>query len=98
MTDYVVAYANESTDFEWLLISAHYNFQFAVNHINAILPEMTNSSLAIFTRRETDTSHWSTRRPRRIYNRHIINAGLNPNGLISPALSGIINSRESDWF
>ena len=96
--DFVVAYANESTNYEWMMIAPHYEFESAIKHIRAIESNMTKSAMAIFSRRAEDTCHWSEKSPRRIYNRHVLTLGRNPSGLISQTLGGLINSFESVYF
>jgi hypothetical protein len=89
---YVSAYLNESTNDDWQFLNRYDTLLQAQNHINEILPQMTKSAIAIFV--ETETVSWRQRPPRYLYNRHIL-YGDRPFGSV---LSGLINSKGSDWF
>lgn len=96
-TYYVVAYANESTDWDWEMICLCDDLCTAKRDAERRLPNMPKSTLGIFVR-SCDGKYWKDRRPLALYQKWNLDKALNPDGLISSALGGIINQRESDWF
>ena len=97
LSDYVLAYMNESTKMEWIMIATHFTIRSARNHAEAILDEMQNSALAIFSRSNRGL-YWADRKPMYMYNRHIYSRLINPSGNISAILRNIINNLDNDWF
>jgi len=90
---YVIAYANSRTNLDWLQMGLVDDFAAAKRvAIDYSETTMRNSAVAIFIRRDGDTTYWADKKPCRVYNRHILA------GSINSALGGLINSLESDWF
>ena len=94
--DYTTEYANKTGDAKdgWQRISGFVSFSEAKDIFNLRKNELTNSAVAIFAVHEKSDTPWFCRRPRFIANRHIIGMSTS----ITPALGGLINSLQSDWF
>ena len=94
---FILAYANDSTDYEWLKCGFASDFTGAINTARIwSSTSMQNSAIGIFAVRDNDPVDWRDKYPRRIYNRWVLTQGLPIS--ISSALGGLINSLESDWF
>jgi len=97
MTSYVVAYCNESTNWDWEMICSCDDLLSAKRDAERRLSNMPKSTLGIFVR-SVDGKYWKDRRLLALYQKWNLDVALNPNGLITSAMGGLINSRESDWF
>ena len=92
----VLAFANKSTDYRWTLYCTFYmsEMECAKNTARRYsTTDMANSAIGIFIDR-TDGIHFAEKKPRYVYNGFVLVEGAK----IGSALSGLINSRESDWF
>jgi len=104
MNKYCVAYKNEYTTQAakeqqdakngWQRISGFVSWDEAKRIYEIRKTEFKKSAIAIFMSRDNSTTPWFCRRPRRIFNQHI----LTENQSIHPALSNLINSLDSSWF
>jgi hypothetical protein len=93
--NWMIAYANESTNYDWHKCGILNDFQAAVNTCRDwSTTNMKNSALGIFAIRDNDPVDWRDKKPRRIYNRWV----LTQDAPIPASLGGLINSLESDWF
>jgi len=97
MLTWIIAYANESTSYDWLKCGLSGDLQGAIDTARTwSTTSMQNSAIAIFAVRDNDPVDWRDKRPRWIHNRHVLTHGLPDR--IAPALGSLINSFESDWF
>lgn len=89
---YVIAFRHDGTNGEWVMahkFTGPLARDHAYNTFEQIKSNFQNSDLAIFFYREGDDWHDGAVR----------HAAYNwPNKPISAALSGLINSRNADWF
>ena len=88
---YIIAYANENTKYEFLMIGKVDTLDGArKTAADYAHTDHQNSGIAVFS----DKNDWREHKPMYLYNLHV----LYERAKIGGALSGIINARESDWF
>jgi hypothetical protein len=90
----VIAYANKNTNYKWIHFATS-NTLDSAKKSSRILSEtsMSGSAIAIFID-NADGVHFSEKKYRYLYNRHVLAENIN----LNEKFNGLINSLESDYF